>query len=165
MLDSYVLISHNLLPNVTTDLFTVLLNSRFGSCTISKMVFSVCRNCWKSTSTICIHGRTRRWIDVQRGRCDQHSVQRRQRLVEGRTERKVGIVPLQFRITFMTMWHNNTWDNLTWHSMSWFYRHWSSNLSRVVVTIHTRVGKRKRSTKMSLLFLLKQVMTTAKKRK
>ena len=39
------------------------------------------------------------------------------------------------------------------------------NLSKVVVTIHTRVKKRKRSTKMSLLFLLKQAMTAIKKKK
>ena len=39
------------------------------------------------------------------------------------------------------------WDSLFWH--------WSSNLSKDVVTIHTRSRKRKRSTKMTLLFSLK----------
>ena len=52
---------------------------------------------------------------------------------------------------YLTGWklHSSTSITLTWDSLFW---HWSSNLSRVVVTIHTRVRKRKRSTKMSLLF-------------
>ena len=40
--------------------------------------------------------------------------------------------------------------------------HWSSNLSKSVVTIHTRVRKRRRSTKMSRLFWMKQAMTKKK---
>ena len=46
-----------------------------------------------------------------------------------------------------------------------FFWHWSSNSSHDVVTIHTRVRKRKRSTKMILLFSLQQEQTTTKKKK
>ena len=48
---------------------------------------------------------------------------------------------------------------LIWDSLSW---HWSSNLSKDVLTIHTRIRKRKRSTRASLLFSLKQAMLRKK---
>ena len=51
---------------------------------------------------------------------------------------------------------------LTWDSLFW---HWSWNLSKDVVTILTKVRKRKRSTKISLLFSLKQAMTKKKNKK
>ena len=43
--------------------------------------------------------------------------------------------------------------------------HWSSNLWKDVVTIHSRVKEKERSTKMILLFSLKQEQTTTNKKK